>query len=1319
MFNFLFISISFPLFIFIYRIFFKSSKKKEQPTQIQTPHQHTNTLLTKIPIYFFHPSPHIFFKTHILQPQSIFSLPCILLNGKIQIKTHLPPYITTTTHTSTPILINGPLHLLTNTSLSFTCLVSTSVISFNQNIYPSLYLTPILIYHLRSVISMLISYFHLMVYLAALDVKIETCLTNFILKNKNIKEINLPAGYIYKRYGVPLDTVFYVVKGSLVIECDRGIEGFGVGQGLGGGDRGMSEGDNNSSKLEGDNDNDMLEGVNNKDMLEGVSEKYGSQQGVNKLSNEQQGVNKSTNEQQGVNKSTNEQHPFNHTPNNNSSVLSDTENTKFVLQKNTFFSVLNIFTPCYTNTTIRTLTPVTLKVLNICHITLEPINNTPLFSSHINNTLITNSTDNNTPLTTPHLNNTPLFTTTLNITPLFASLIKDPILTLADRHCDWIRYMPGDIIVEKGCKSLYAYFIAYGLVKDNTNNSFYSKMTLGSKEVISNSKYICTYTAVKITDIIRIPRVFIDTVFCTCPGVSMMCVSDVFKGDVKLPGKTVIVVPGGKGRGVSDRRVDGYMGVKYKDRDYKGVNKRVDDFKGVKYRYSNIKGVNNVNRKEEGVINSSNEQHPIIDSSNEQHLVNTSTYEQHPVNTSTYEQHPVNTISNKQHPIINSSNEQHPVNTISNEQHPVNTSTDKQNPLNNPSNEQHPVNNTPLLKYNSGCNSADYILQNTVNHNTCLDTLLFSCRLRTVIGKRCYFITSTTITRILNRNTFNTLSSLIMTQYLEHIEQSYSVIVIYIENRYSRMFKMLSKMCNVILVVGEGDILLEEGCCCSVERVRLYEERVGVNDRCDKDSNIKGDSNDTNIKGNNKGDRDTSILKGKSKDSNIKGNKSTGDIKDIMSVNISTSNIKGVNDRDMLEGDNDNDMLEGVSNTINEQQGVSKSSNKQQGLNNVTSTYHPLNNTPNTYHPLNHLDNNPTDKSIGKYLMYDKNPNPTITKYLIPTYTRIHHVVSPSRNDRLCLKDYERLARYLLNKRIGLVLGGGGARGYAHLGVIRALEENNIPIDVVGGTSMGAFIGGLYSKDISSISCYKWCKKMSEFMSSKWRFFTDLTLPLCSMLSGYNFNRIIKYFFKNLNIEDLWLEYFCISTCINRYEEVVHDKGILWKYIRSSMTLSVYLPPMNDKEGMLMDGGYTNIVPGDVMIKKGVSRVICVDVGSVSDNKYEKYGEYCSGVIMMGDIQYRLAYVNSEGKLRDLEKSGVLIIKPDIPFSGMDFNKFDEIVECGYRSGGEMGFIRSTLVGVGLGVGMGCLGDDRGFIDDYRVLGVSNSIEDSKGVTTV
>ncbi|XP_050577631.1 neuropathy target esterase sws isoform X5 [Bombus affinis] len=177
--------------------------------------------------------------------------------------------------------------------------------------------------------------------------------------------------------------------------------------------------------------------------------------------------------------------------------------------------------------------------------------------------------------------------------------------------------------------------------------------------------------------------------------------------------------------------------------------------------------------------------------------------------------------------------------------------------------------------------------------------------------------------------------------------------------------------------------------------------------------------------------------------------------------------------------------------------------------------------------------------------------------------------------------DFSRLARWLTGTSVGLVLGGGGARGAAHVGMLKAVIEAGIPIDMVGGVSIGAFMGALWcmEKNITTTTqkAREWSKKMTQW----WRQIMDLTYPVTSMFSGKDFNSTIQTTFGDTYIEDLWLPYFTITTDITDSCMRTHTHGLLWRYIRASMTIAGVFPPICDPlDGhLLVDGCYVNNVP--------------------------------------------------------------------------------------------------------------------------------------------
>ncbi|XP_049884906.1 neuropathy target esterase sws isoform X3 [Pectinophora gossypiella] len=285
--------------------------------------------------------------------------------------------------------------------------------------------------------------------------------------------------------------------------------------------------------------------------------------------------------------------------------------------------------------------------------------------------------------------------------------------------------------------------------------------------------------------------------------------------------------------------------------------------------------------------------------------------------------------------------------------------------------------------------------------------------------------------------------------------------------------------------------------------------------------------------------------------------------------------------------------------------------------------------------------------------------------------------------------DFSRLARWLTGTSVGLVLGGGGARGAAHVGMIRAIQEAGIPIDMVGGVSIGAFMGALWCMERNITTVTQKARDWSQKMTQWGKQLMDLTYPATSMFSGRQFNTTIKTTFGEVHIEDLWLPYFTVTTDISASCMRVHRHGSLWRYIRASMSLSGYMPPLCDPvDGhLLLDGGYVNNLPADVMRSLGAKHILAIDVGSQDDTDLTNYGDDLSGwwllwkrwnpfttpvkVPNLPDIQSRLAYVSCNRQLEEVKKSDYCeYIRPPIDaYKTLQFGSFDEIREVGYRHG--------------------------------------------------
>jgi predicted acylesterase/phospholipase RssA/CRP-like cAMP-binding protein len=186
---------------------------------------------------------------------------------------------------------------------------------------------------------------------------------------------------------------------------------------------------------------------------------------------------------------------------------------------------------------------------------------------------------------------------------------------------------------------------------------------------------------------------------------------------------------------------------------------------------------------------------------------------------------------------------------------------------------------------------------------------------------------------------------------------------------------------------------------------------------------------------------------------------------------------------------------------------------------------------------------------------------------------RTHHHVRLDRDD-----DFARMARAANHRLVGLTLGGGFALGIAHVGVIRAMRELNVPIDCVGGTSMGAVIaaecalGFAYEPmlDVIVNGCAASLKG-------------DYTLPVVAFLSGAKLGRTLGKYLEHLCVEDFWLPYFSISASLRYASMRVHDRGDALRSVLASCRAPGMFPPLPWGDDLLVDGGLVNNIPADVM----------------------------------------------------------------------------------------------------------------------------------------
>lgn len=275
--------------------------------------------------------------------------------------------------------------------------------------------------------------------------------------------------------------------------------------------------------------------------------------------------------------------------------------------------------------------------------------------------------------------------------------------------------------------------------------------------------------------------------------------------------------------------------------------------------------------------------------------------------------------------------------------------------------------------------------------------------------------------------------------------------------------------------------------------------------------------------------------------------------------------------------------------------------------------------------------------------------------------------------------DFPRVARCLAGVAIGVVFGGGGARGLAHIGVIRALREAGVPIDMIGGTSMGAVIAGALGmgfewQDILEISRTGWLRHKPH---------KEYTLPFISLVRTRVLDRWAKEVYGTTDIEDMWLNFYCVSCNLTTRETVIFERGPLWKAVRASSSLpGVFVPVLLDGN-VFVDGAIVNNLPGDIMRRRSCQKVIVIDVGSETAfafqlTEFPSPWQFLRAQMLpftsrieapnIAALLMRTTEVSSTQKTNEAKRDADLCLRPPIDKYGvLEFRAIDQIVEVGYR----------------------------------------------------
>ncbi|MEO7087031.1 MAG: cyclic nucleotide-binding and patatin-like phospholipase domain-containing protein [Gemmatimonadaceae bacterium] len=292
------------------------------------------------------------------------------------------------------------------------------------------------------------------------------------------------------------------------------------------------------------------------------------------------------------------------------------------------------------------------------------------------------------------------------------------------------------------------------------------------------------------------------------------------------------------------------------------------------------------------------------------------------------------------------------------------------------------------------------------------------------------------------------------------------------------------------------------------------------------------------------------------------------------------------------------------------------------------------------------------------------------------TVDRHHHVVLGGASD------YARLSRMYSGTATAVVLGGGGARCFAQIGALRALAEAGIPIDLIGGTSMGAYLAaqqayGMEPDRMEEFNTYVW---------SKLKPLSEYTLPFVGLTSPMKFFKATRELFGEANIEDFGIPFFCCSSNITKAKLMVFDRGTIWFSLCASIAVPGIGPPLLLQGDLLVDGAVLDNLPVDVMRQRFDGNIVAVDVSPVEDVRADPVYKICpSSWQFLGnrmnpfaerikipgifEILGRCATLTSVQQTDALRRQADLYVHPPTePFSMFDWGKVSELSRVGYST---------------------------------------------------
>jgi NTE family protein len=246
--------------------------------------------------------------------------------------------------------------------------------------------------------------------------------------------------------------------------------------------------------------------------------------------------------------------------------------------------------------------------------------------------------------------------------------------------------------------------------------------------------------------------------------------------------------------------------------------------------------------------------------------------------------------------------------------------------------------------------------------------------------------------------------------------------------------------------------------------------------------------------------------------------------------------------------------------------------------------------------------------------------------------------------------------------KVGIALGGGGARGLAHIGVLKAFEEEDVPIGAIAGTSVGALIGGLYAAGVTTAQMEQMTQEIGWSSLTNYSRFTLFRLMMTGQkLSTDNMEIYLRKHIGDIRFDQLKIPFACVATDLQTGEKLVFREGSVALAARASATIPGLFEPVPFRHRFLVDGGLVSNLPTDLLVSMGANPIVAVDVTADFARVQPK---------SILDTLNQAIYIESERLTQDELSRAQVVIRPKLDeVTMMDLSRSDDCINAGTLAG--------------------------------------------------